>query len=215
MIKRLMLAVAALVLSFAANAVQLAVNPSQTDYSWVNESVGSRFASSTSFTVTALGIFDHGGDGLVHGYRVVLFDNAGTALVSADVPSGTAARLENGFRWANLTTPLGLAAGTYLVATYRPDFADRFEWVTAANVQVWAPFTLVDDNYLSGSAGDGLTPVFPTSSEDRDGIFGPGLQATVDDGTPESIPALSNWSLALMVALVGLVAIGAVRRRGL
>lgn len=64
--------------------------------------------------VTHLGYFDSGNDGLQTSHRVGLYTatpagtGAGTLLAEVTVPAGTAAFLENGYRWVALPEPLEL-----------------------------------------------------------------------------------------------------------
>lgn len=196
--------------SLAASAVTMGLSPSQGDYGWSGESVGNRFTVNRDIWVTALGVWDEGQNGLANAYRVVVFDSVGTSLASADVAAGTTATLENGTRWANLAVPLHLTAGSeYTVVTYRPDFADLFQWVDAANVTVASDINLLDDMYTGGHAGDGLTPVFPTNAEARDGIFGPNMQYALS----APVPSLDEWGLVILSLLVAGAAVWQSRRR--
>lgn len=198
--------------SLAANAVTMGLSPAQGDYGWSGESVGNRFTVNQDIWVTALGVWDQGGDGLVNGYRVVVFDSVGATLATADVAAGTAATLQDGTRWAGLAIPLRLAAGSeYSVVTYRPDFADLFQWVDAANVTVAPEINLLDDMYTGGHAGDGFTPIFPTNAEARSGIFGPNMQYALSN--PTLVPTLDQWGLIILSLLVAGAAAWRSRRR--
>lgn len=64
-------------------------------------SVGFQFTPSEDLAVSALGYFDHMGDGFASNHMVGIFD--GTSLVtSATIPAGTASRLNNGFRYVDI-----------------------------------------------------------------------------------------------------------------
>jgi hypothetical protein len=198
--------------SLAANAVTMGLGPAQGDYGWSGESVGNRFTVNQDIWVTHLGVWDEGQDGLANSYRVVVFDSVGASLASADVASGTAAPLTNGTRWAPLATPLQLAAGSeYTVVTYRPNFADLFQWVDAANVTVAPEINLLDDMYDAGNAGDGITPIFPTNGEGRDGIFGPNMQFALQNPLA-GIPTLGEWGLIVLSLLLAGAAAWHLRR---
>src|SRR4051812_39555479 len=73
--------------------------------------------SGTNIQVSALGVYDFGGDGLNSAHTVILFSNQ-TAVASISVPAGTAAPLLNGFRFASLPSPVTLAPGNYAVVAY-------------------------------------------------------------------------------------------------
>lgn len=210
---RALLASFLLAASFAANAITMGLGPAQGDYGWQDESVGNRFTVNQDIWVTHLGVWDEGQDGLANAYRVVVFDSGGASLASADIASGTAATLTNGTRWAPLAVPLQLTAGSeYTVVTYRPNFADLFQWVGAANVAIAPEINLLDDMFLSGNAGDGITPVFPTNAEARDGIFGPNMQFALQNPLA-GIPTLGEWGLIILSLLVAGAAAWESRRR--
>jgi hypothetical protein len=153
--------------------------------------VGTEFTVKSSFTVYQLGVFDTGSDGLAQAHPVGIYNTAGVLLATVTVPSGTAASLDSGFRWASLTTPLTLNAGTtYILGAWYSTNADTFGNTATIN----SNFTLVKDRYFDG--GGGLT--FPNLSWNNSsalGWYGPNM------ATP--IPA-AVWLLGS--GLVGLVA---------
>jgi len=66
-------------------------------------------------SVHRLGVNDIGGNGLDSMNIIGLWQEGGTLLATAILPSGRSAPLESGFRWFDLTTPVLLNANT----TYR------------------------------------------------------------------------------------------------
>ena len=78
-------------------------------------------------TVFQLGLWDENGNGFANSHSVGLWDNTGTLLASVDVPSGTTAILDNGFRFTSLAVPVFLQPGqTYVLgASYVTADADR------------------------------------------------------------------------------------------
>ena len=89
----------------------------------VNDNVSCTFGYSLTLggsdaSVTQLGVWDQGNDGLAEAHSVGLWTSTGTLLASAIVPSGTSASLYNGFRYMNIA-PLNLSAGTtYVLGVY-------------------------------------------------------------------------------------------------
>lgn len=74
--------------------------------------VGFTFTPSSSITVTHVGFWDNGDDGLAVSHQVGIWQNTGlTLLASESVPSGTTAPLTGGFRYVELSSPLVLSAG--------------------------------------------------------------------------------------------------------
>jgi hypothetical protein len=61
------------------------------------------YLPSETISVTQLGFFDFNSDGLSAGREVGLWNDAGTLLSSTAVPTGTAAPLIGGFRYAPIT----------------------------------------------------------------------------------------------------------------
>lgn len=71
-------------------------------------------------TVTHLGFFDDGGDGLLESHSVGIFaqgsnPGGGTLLADVTIPAGTGAGYTNGYRWVALSTPLVLTNGQHYV----------------------------------------------------------------------------------------------------
>lgn len=80
-----------------------------------NQNVGWQFDVLASTTVTGLGWFDQGADGLSTRHVVGIWDPSGTLLASVDLPAGTVAPLDGQFRTVGIT-PIVLAPGTgYIV----------------------------------------------------------------------------------------------------
>ncbi|MEO2088829.1 MAG: hypothetical protein ABGY75_04940, partial [Gemmataceae bacterium] len=66
---------------------------------------------STPKLLASLGIFDSDRNGLAVPHAVGICNSAGTLLASGVIPAGTAARLENQFRYIDIT-PITLQAGS-------------------------------------------------------------------------------------------------------
>jgi hypothetical protein len=125
-----------------------------------------RVRADRDMRVTHLGVYDNSGDGLQVEYRTGLFrlDNErqmrGDLIAEVTVPYGNQAALEGMFRWAPLSTPVTLKAGTvYVVASevfngagdYWPGSFD--ETASAANTvgQAWNPLVADDEGSDSRS----------------------------------------------------------------
>lgn len=84
---------------------------------------GFRFRATEDLNVTALGVFDVGGDGF--GTNIIdvgLWDDSGNPLGDVDVPGGTDAPILDGFRYQPLASSINLTAGNfYRVAAYSVD----------------------------------------------------------------------------------------------
>jgi hypothetical protein len=108
---------------------------------WTGPTGGTMFTPSSSFpstwgeqiqvgnssvSVTALGVFDYGDDGLAASHPVGLWNAGGFLLGSVTVQSGTSATLIGDYRYKNLTTPITLSANTiyYLGVSYGANNSD-------------------------------------------------------------------------------------------
>jgi hypothetical protein len=72
-------------------------------------SFGFQFTTNELVTVSALGYYDDGGDGLMVDHEVGIFDSLGALLFSTTVEAGTGASLIGNFRYASIPL-LSLAA---------------------------------------------------------------------------------------------------------
>jgi hypothetical protein len=166
-----------------------------TNGSW---SLGYIFNVTSPFTVTYLGFWDDGADGLSQSHQVGIWDAAGNLLVSGTVDAGTGDLLVNSTRLISVA-PITLSIGAgYRVAGVTGDENYNFDG-TLTN----APgITYVADAWC----GRTTTLVDPTCGTAFDnGIFGgnfAGLESSVPE--PGSIVLLAS-------GLIGVF--GAARRR--
>ena len=152
--------------------------------------LGYAFTLSSSITVTNLGLFDFGNDGLNTSHSVTIWTNTGTQLVQATIPAGTGGTLINGFRYVSIA-PFTLAAGTYTIGGFygfNSDVAITGTSITSAS----------GVSYVGSRSGDGFT--FP--SGDLFGFpnsyFGPNFEFTTAVPTPDSGSTVSLLGCALL-----------------
>ncbi len=134
-ISSIVLALAALAMMVAPAGAQVVgyfANPYDTIYGGASGANGNHLNIGNTFNVTGAGItvyqlgaFDWQGDGLAISHIVTLFSNQ-TAIASVTVPAGTAAPLNDGFRFAPLSAPVFLAAGQYAVVAYQMNASDPY-----------------------------------------------------------------------------------------
>jgi len=118
--------------SASAQVVGYFADPYITIYGGASGANGNHLNIGNTFNVTGggitvyqLGAFDWQGDGLASPHIVTLFSNQ-TAMASVTVPAGTAAPLNDGFRFVPLATPVFLAAGQYAVVAYQMNASDPY-----------------------------------------------------------------------------------------
>ena len=120
-VKLLISAASCVILSsgaFAQSAISL-VTPGA-EYSGSLYTLGFEFSVLDAQSITALGAYDSGKDGLNGRAFVGLWDTSGNLLVSTTIGAGTAGTLNNYFRY-NAITPYALVVGQhYIVGAFEP-----------------------------------------------------------------------------------------------
>ena len=115
-----------------------------------------------SVTITAVGVWDFGGDGLANSHEVGVWGNSGDLLGSANVPAGTKAALTDGYRYVPISPVIiaprarGIIGAAYLVG----DLDDQFQpWWQAYNGPI------VEELFVTGRYGYGEGLPFPSNYE--------------------------------------------------
>ena len=163
--------------------------------------LGYSFLANSSITVTGLGVFDAGSDGLNVSHDVGLWDAAGNLLASTTVAAGTVAPLNGFYRMATISG-VGLTAGNvYYVGSVNG--IDNDGWMQDPSTLIAAPqITYLSRQYEFSSGG----LVFPDLvGSGSTGYFGGnfefGTSTTPEPGT------------MLMLGSGVLAAAGALRRK--
>ncbi len=195
-----------------AVAAQAGVQPAITFDNTTGQTLGNppftlgwSFSTNSAVTVSSLGVFDSGLDGLANSYQVGIFNSGGTLLTSTTVQSGTVDPLINQFRYAS-TAPVTLAAGgTYSIGALYLTGSDGLVAAPGGfgipvNFAVNSAITFLDAEYAFGSS---LTA--PQNGAGGEGYFGPNFLAG-------GVPELSTW--AMMIIGFGGVALQIRRRTG-
>jgi hypothetical protein len=181
-------------------AIESTYNPAGTYYAIPADSTyGWKFTvGSSPISVTQLGFFDVGLNGLFDSHQIGIWDTSGTLLVQATVPAGTAGDLIGAYRFT-LVSDTTLSANTsYLIGAHSllpNDTAIAFD----------APQTYASEiNYQSASYFGGSGFGAPaTSYGAAHGVFGPNFQFV------NAIPESEHYSL---MAGAGLIVLFAVRK---
>jgi hypothetical protein len=162
---RFLLAVAACSLfissAFAASISPFVVRSGGNNRNDVYPQAGFGFAADASGTaqINQLGYYDEGGDGLQVAHEVGLYHYTGvfTLIAKATIPAGTAATLQDGYRWVSIPTVTltdGTQGGDYyeLIASQGPDI-----WWDGGGTTIVNPF----GNFPAGPPGDGFNVGLP------------------------------------------------------
>lgn len=156
---------------------------------------GWMFSSADPITVTALGYYDWGGDGLADTHDVGIFTSGGVLLVSTTVPSGTAGDLVASWRFTDIA-PYLLPAGTYVIAGTTVDSSADLITVFGSTTLAIG-LTLLDQGLFV--VGSDLT--FPT--EPGNGYYNANFLFDPVDGG--AVPEPSTWVMgASALVLLGL-----------
>ena len=146
-----------------------------------NQSVGWQFNVVTSLTVTGLGWYDEGANGLTTAHMVGIWSPGGALLASVLVPAGAVASLDGQFRTIAIA-PIVLAVGNgYIVGG--ENFAQNTERLAFNVTQTVDPRIAFVDATFS-DVGSGF--VRPTNfSVAETGFYGPSFSVAGTQNVPE------------------------------
>ncbi|PYK29980.1 MAG: hypothetical protein DME57_08420 [Verrucomicrobia bacterium] len=135
---------------------------------------GWSFTLSSTISVTDLGYFDFGGNGLNEAHDVGIWTSTGTLMVSATVPAGTAGTLVGDFRYV-LVSPTLLAPGDYVIGGFESGSSGDPVEVQASTITTASMITYDGSRSTAGAA---LT--FPSGDASANGnsYFGPNFEFT-------------------------------------
>ncbi len=148
--------------------------------------IGWTFTLGSDITVTSLGLYDSGEDGLANAHDIGIWNNSGTLLTSTTIPSGTSATLNAGYRYVSIT-PVVLSAGqTYVVGAFYPvGSGDKFIYNSSQTYASPITFGQSRQTALFGSPPSSLS--FPGLHASLDqGLFGPNFLCSFDDPCDDS-----------------------------
>jgi len=156
------------------------------------DTLGWAFSLSAPISLTQLGFWDNGNDGLIQAHKVTIWDSTGTVIeAQATVPNGTAATLTNGFRYVTLGSSVMLPAGNYVIGAFFGAFGDEAASQASA-IGTNSPVTYLGSRAIAGDA-------FPSSDAFSlpNSYFGPNFQFTSQRSVPDTGSTLGLLALAL------------------
>jgi hypothetical protein len=181
-------------------AVDSTYNPGGTYYSIPTDSTyGWRFTVGTApISVTQLGFFDTGLDGLSESHQIGIWDTSGNLMIQGTVQSGTASTLAGAYRFELVSATTLSANTTYLIGAHSPNPVDTAIMFDAPQTYA-SEITYLGANYAPVS---GFAP--PTTAYGAaHGVFGPNFQFT-------AVPEPEHYA---MMMGVGLIAFACIRKR--
>jgi Domain of unknown function (DUF4082)/PEP-CTERM motif len=166
--------------------------------------LGFEFTVANTTSLTALGVYDSGQDGLDSAAQVGVWDATGDLLLSATVPSGTDGTLDNDFRFVSVSS-FTLTAGTdYVIGAYLADgSASSLGTDQGGAGSVDPNVIIIEDSYTNSSSLS-----FPNASDGHSG--GAWLGANFETGAA-GVPEPASW--ALMICGFGLAGAALRHRR--
>ena len=159
--------------------------------------IGYGFNVNSAVSVTEIGWYDVGGDGLGAAHDVGIWDGIGNLLFSTTVPSGSGTTLDDGFRYTSgsLLLPFLLNPGDYVIGGTGATIMDGYV----------ARATVTDNDgritYTTARLNEGSALAFPdkVNSVDAGGYFGPNMK--VD---PVPIPPAIWLFVSGLLGIIGI-----------
>lgn len=167
-----------------------------------NYTFGWAFSTTSQISLTALGYFDRGEDGLVTSHDVGVWNSDGVLVASATVDAGTSSALDGHFRYTSIA-PVTLAAGHYRIGgVHIGDSSGLGDWYGYSPTSVvYGPEITFHGNQLRYT-GESTTLTDPTSTgKALGGYFGGNFKYTMSEvPTPSSVAALIGMGLMGLIA---------------
>jgi uncharacterized protein DUF4082/PEP-CTERM motif-containing protein len=118
-----------------------------TEYGGGQYTLGFEFQVASNQTITQLGVYDSGQDGLTTGAQIGLWDTSGTLLRSVTIPTGTGSTLIGDFRYGSITPFLAVTGTDYIVGAFTQDLATSLFTGQGGTGTVDPNIILVEDQY--------------------------------------------------------------------
>jgi hypothetical protein len=162
--------------------------------------LGFDFTVHSALLVTHLGIFDQNANGLGASHQVGLWTNTGSLLAQVTIPSGTAATLDDSFRYLALDTSVLLNPGVYVVGARMDGFEIYAQKATIENLTGLVSY---GTSRLHNADTSFTYPEKVNPFGDNAAYFGPNLKV---EAVSQNVPDSGGWSL-MAISFLGLAAI--------
>ena len=134
--------------------------------------LGWSFVVNDDIVVTDLGFFDDSQNGLAESHEIGLWDSSQNLLVSTTLPGGTAATLDDKFRFTSVGSTLLLTGQTYFIGAVFESGNDPVIFPGFSVNRVTAP----EITYAQSQFQFGGSLAFPPFTGGPDGYFGPNFR---------------------------------------
>jgi VPDSG-CTERM motif len=155
------------------------------------DTLGYAFTLSSQVTVTDLGFWDQGSNGLGNSRQVTIWNSLGVKEAQGTVLSGTMSPITNGFRYVSIA-PVVLPAGSYTIGAFYPTLASDEAGILVGTITPASGITYGGSRAIEGDA-------FPPNDAFtlQNSYFGPNFQFTTTSSVPDTGTTCSLFGLSL------------------
>lgn len=178
----------------AAPALDFSLSGAHLENQSVTGTLGWEFSVNQAITITHLGLFDLGQDGLAESHAIGIWNvTGGNPLFQATIPAGNATSLDGKFRYVQIPDTI-LQPGNYVIGA-------QYFGVSADSRVSEATGITTDPSitYLGGRYEIGSNLPFPNTPSGSGHYFGPNFQVVPE---PSSIALFSIGGLVLATGLI-------------
>lgn len=156
--------------------------------------LGWEFSVNQAITVTHLGLFDLGQDGLAESHAIGIWSvTGGNPLFQATIPAGNATSLDGKFRYVQIPETI-LQPGNYVIGAQYFGVSADSRVSEATGITTDTSITYVGSRY-----GIGSNLPFPSTSSGPGHYFGPNFQVVPE---PSTVALFSTGGLVLAAGLI-------------
>ena len=155
------------------------------------DTLGYAFTLSSQVTVTDLGFWDQGSNGLGNSRQVTIWNSLGMQEAQGMVLSGTMSPITDGFRYVSIK-PVVLPAGSYTIGAFYPRLASDEAGIMVGTITPASGITYGGSRSVEGNGFPMTDPFLIPNS-----YFGPNFQFTTATTVPDTATTCSLLGLSL------------------